>query len=139
MGQYIAKKTVKLLLKSNENVEKYRVGVLGFTFKENCPDIRNTRIIDIIKELSEYGFDTIVHDPIADVSDSKRIYNIDLVEIDEFKNLDAIIVALAHDCFKQKSRNDLISMYSKQNSRILIDVKSIYKNNDMTEFNYWSL
>lgn len=100
MGKYVAERTVKKLIAHNVNVKSAKVGILGFTFKENCPDTRNTRIIDIVRELEEYGIEPVVCDPVADAEEAKEEYGIELKKQDALKNLDTLIVAVAHDEFK---------------------------------------
>ena len=99
MGRYVASQTVKMLTKSGMGTKNARVAILGFTFKENCPDTRNTRVIDIYNELREYGITAAVCDPIADAYETCEHYDIELIAYDELRNLDAVIIAVKHDAF----------------------------------------
>lgn len=100
MGKFIAEQTIKQIIKLGGNVCNAKIGILGLTFKENCPDIRNTKVIDIINELKEYTPNVLVHDPHADVEEAKKEYGIDLVSFDEMNNLTGLIIAVAHDEFE---------------------------------------
>ena len=101
MGKYVAEQTVKQLIKANKTIKEAKVGILGITFKEDCPDARNSKVYDIIKELHEYGIEPIVCDPVADAPDAKRFYGVDLVDISNIKNLDCLIIAVMHKEFKE--------------------------------------
>jgi len=122
MGKYIAEQTIKQIIHSNRQVKETRVGILGLTFKEDCPDIRNTRVIDIYSELKSYCADILVHDPTADAAKTKREYGIDLCNWDDLKDLDALIFAVAHDEYLQKPSIEFASKLKEP--KILIDVKS---------------
>jgi len=101
MGAYLAQRVVKLIAASGRQISKARVGILGLTFKENVPDIRNSKVVDTYRELREFGIEPIVNDPLADPEAVRREYGVDLVSIDEFKQLDALIYAVAHDDYAQ--------------------------------------
>src|SRR6185503_14462157 len=101
MGAYLAQRVVKLIAASGRQISKARVGILGLAFKENVPDIRNSKVIDTYRELREFGIEPIVNDPLADPEAVRREYGVDLVSIDEFKQLDALIYAVAHDDYAQ--------------------------------------
>mgnify|MGYP003319293184 CR=1 FL=1 len=118
MGKYVAEQAVKLLIKNNKNPKESKVGILGITFKEDCPDVRNSKVNDIIKELNEYDIKPLVCDPVADINDTKKFYNIDLVDIDKLNDLDCLIIAVAHNEFKNITTvvnnffvNDLSNFY----------------------------
>ena len=96
MGKYVAEQTVKQLIKADKSIKNAKVGCLGITFKEDCPDARNSKVNDILKELREYGINPIVCDPVADAPDAKKFYGVDLVDISEFKDLDCLIIAVMH-------------------------------------------
>lgn len=140
MGKYVAENTVKKIIKSNINVAGAKVAVLGFTFKENCPDTRNTKVIDIINELREYGIKTVVCDPVADKAEAKRLYGIQIVDLSEIKDADVIIIAVAHRQFTENTLDDFAKMFNTDN-RILIDVKGIFNRKEADEkgFVYWRL
>jgi len=97
MGKFIAEKTVKQMIVADRTIKGARVAVLGLTFKENCEDLRNSRVIDVVRELESYGIDVLVFDPVASREDAKKTYDIDLVEFDELERLDAVIAAVSHD------------------------------------------
>ncbi len=122
MGKFIAEKTVKLMLSGGLNIQQGKVGVLGLTFKENCPDLRNSRVIDIITELRTYGVNVLVHDARADRDEAKRFYDIDLCELDEMAELDAMILAVPHREYLARSLTDFTDLLAR--GGCLIDVKS---------------
>ena len=100
------------------------MAILGFTFKENCPDTRNTKVIDIYNELGEYGIVPIVVDDTADASEAKRLYGIEFKTMADVKDMDAVILAVAHDNLKGISKKRMDSLYNPNNkSRILADIK----------------
>ena len=96
MGKYIAEKTVKQLIHSNRQVHGAKVGILGLTFKEDVPDLRNTRVVDIIRELEEYGVTVLVHDPLADAKEARHYYGLELLSLDQLNGLDAVVLAVQH-------------------------------------------
>lgn len=139
MGEYIAQRTVKELINAGFKVHDARVAVLGLTFKENCPDIRNTKVVDIIKELNEFGIEPFVHDPLASEEEAKQAYGIDLLK-EIPSNLEAVILAVAHDNYlnggPQMIKNSLDS-----GKGVIIDVKGLFCSNDFSEesYRYWRL
>lgn len=139
MGKYVAENLVKNLIKGDKTVKNAKVAVLGFTFKENCPDTRNTKVIDIISELREYGIQPIVVDPIADAKEAKMLYDLEFAEMDSIKEMDAIIIAVAHDFFKNITMDELSKMYT--GSKILLDIKGIKNRKEYEEngYIYWRL
>ena len=142
MGAYVAKELVKNMIHADVRVKGARVLVLGLTFKGNCPDTRNTKVIDILNELQTYEITTSVYDPIADGDEAKREYGIDLISKDEMKNFDAVIVAVDHDVFKDFGADDIAAMYSVESgSKVFFDVKGIYDKEGFENagFNYWRL
>lgn len=141
MGKYVANNIIKQMIKSDKQIKGSRVAILGMTFKENCADVRNTKIIDIIKELEEYGVDLLVYDPVADIHEVKDEYGIELVNEEDLNNLDCVVVAVAHDIFKNSNFNEQLSNYYNDSNRILIDIKSIFNRNEFVDagYSYWSL
>lgn len=142
MGAYVAQELVKKMIHADVKVKDADVLVLGLTFKGNCPDTRNTKVIDILNELGSYEIHTSVYDPVADKAEAKREYGIDLVSKAELKDFDAVLVAVDHDDFKEYSVEDLKAMYSDKNeNKILFDVKGIYDKDEFEKagFNYWRL
>lgn len=140
MGKYVVENLVKSLIKANKPVKNARVGILGFTFKENCPDTRNTRIIDIVNELKEYDIIPMIADPVADSSEAKREYGIDLVDVDYFGDMDAVILAVAHDEFKKISLEKMNSVY-RDGKKVLLDIKGLLDRKKYNEngYIYWRL
>jgi len=140
MGRYVAEHVVKKLISVGSPVKNARVAVLGFTFKENCPDTRNTKVIDIITELREYGIDSMVCDPIADAQEAEHLYNIKFTPLSNLKELDAMIVAVAHTEFQQFSLEDLDSCFAGA-QKVIVDVKSLFDRQQLEQagYSYWSL
>ncbi len=139
MGAYVAQRTVKELIHASVRVQGARVLIMGLTFKENCPDIRNTKVIDIIQELREYGIEPLVHDPIADPSEAEMVYNIKLLK-EPPSNSDAVILAVAHDDYIENGA-DMIKNILTPDKGVVIDVKSMFSRKDFPERNirYWRL
>lgn len=142
MGKYVAENTVKNLIKADVSIKNAKVAILGFTFKENCPDTRNTKIIDIYNELREYGITPIIADPEADADEAKRLYGIDFVGIDDVADCDAVILAVAHEQFKDITMADFESMFKhNENKNVLIDIKGLLdrKEYENAGYIYWRL
>lgn len=143
MGEFIADATIKKLILANKVVKQAKVVILGITFKENCPDIRNSKVVDIIKGLNEYGIEPVVVDPTADVEEAKREYGINLVDIRDVKDADCLVLAVAHDVFKQMNLDDVDSLFGdiKNHEKVLIDVKSIFDKEEVRslDYSYWRL
>ena len=135
MGKYVAENCIKQLIAADKPVRNAKVAVLGFTFKENCPDARNTRVIDIVNELREYGIEPYVADPVADKDEVKRIYGLAFTALDELHDMDAVIIAVAHDEFRNL---DLEKIYGK-GARVLLDVKGILDPKQYPDYRYWRL
>lgn len=141
MGRYVAQGAIKQMVKAGLCVKDAKVAILGFTFKENCPDTRNTRVIDIVKELEEYGIEPIVVDPWADKSDVYKEYGITLVDEADVKNMDVVIVAVSHAVYRSITKKTVDSMFVKSDKRVLIDVKGILdkKEYEADGYYYWRL
>lgn len=142
MGRYVAESLVKNLIKTDVAVKGARVAILGFTFKENCPDTRNTKVIDIYKELGEYGITPIVVDPAADADEAKRLYGITFSSMEDIKDMDAVIVAVAHTEFLGLSKADIAGFFcEKQDRKVFMDIKGLFdkKDFDREEYLYWRL
>lgn len=139
MGKYVAENCIKKLIEANKPVKNAKVGIIGFTFKENCPDARNTKVFDIVKELREYGIEPTIIDPVADKGEVKHLYGLNISN-KQLKNMDALIVAVAHDEFKKLSVKDFDKMYSK-GKKVLLDIKGIYDKNTFikNKYIYWRL
>jgi UDP-N-acetyl-D-galactosamine dehydrogenase len=143
MGKFVADAIIKKLILANKVVRQAKVVILGITFKENTPDTRNSKVVDIIDSLREYGIEPIVVDPEADADEAKHEYDIDLTDIKEVKNADCLVLAVAHDIFKRMSLNEVDSLYGdyKNSEKVLIDVKSIFDREEIKEkgYSYWRL
>lgn len=136
MGGYIAKQTVKQILAADKHLSQSRVLVLGFTFKENVADVRNTRVADIVRELQSYRVSVDVVDPYADREEVMREYHIELKEIPQGASYDAIVVAVAHREYRRMSEPDFLKL--AQEKCLLVDVKGLYRNK-INQLEYWSL
>lgn len=143
MGKFVADAIIKKLILANKVVRQAKVVILGVTFKENTPDTRNSKVVDIIDSLREYGIEPIIVDPEADAEEAKYEYGIDLVDIKDVKDADCIVLAVAHDIFKQMSWNEIDSLYGsfENKDKVLIDVKSILDRKEIEEqgYSYWRL
>ena len=143
MGKYIADATIKEMIKVGQAPKKSKVVILGLTFKENCPDTRNSKVDDIIKRLNEYGIQPIVVDPWASERDAMREYGVELTPLHEVKDADCVIVAVAHNEFKALKLEDIKKLYrsSADSEKVLIDVKGIYSVKDLkaSGMDYWRL
>ena len=141
MGKYVAENVVKKLVAADIPVKGAKIAILGFTFKENCPDTRNTKIIDIYRELQEYGITPVVADPAADAAEAKRLYGIEFVDVADVKNMDAVILAVAHDRFKSLTVADFDGFYTGKNTKVLIDVKAMLDKPcfESAGYTYWRL
>lgn len=138
MGKYVAENIVKTIIKADKQVKNARIAMLGFTFKEDCPDTRNTKIIDIITELKDYGINPMIYDPVADKEEAKHEYGIDFCDIKEIKNMDAVIVAVGHNEFKELTKSEIDNMFSN-GKKVLFDLKGIFDANEYEEYLYWRL
>ena len=141
MGKYCAENLVKKLIQADVPVKNAKVAILGFTFKENCPDTRNTKVIDIYKELKEYGITAVIADPAADADEAKRLYGIEFVKLSEIRDMDAVILAVAHEQFKSLSVADLDALYKAASAKVLLDLKGILNKSDFenADYIYWRL
>lgn len=142
MGKYVAENTVKDLIKADVSIKNAKIAILGFTFKENCPDTRNTKIIDIYNELKEYGITAVIADPAADSDEAKRLYGIEFVDMSEIKDCDAVILAVAHEQFKSLTMDDFDKMFKNgDNKNVLIDIKGLLdrKKYENAGYIYWRL
>ena len=141
MGKYCAENLVKQLIKADKPVKNAKVAILGFTFKENCPDTRNTKIIDIYNELKEYGISAVIADPAADAAEAKRLYGIEFVDMNEISNMDAVILAVAHEQFKALKTEQINALYSSDAKKVLLDLKGLLdrKAYEAAGYYYWRL
>ncbi|WP_428566277.1 MAG: nucleotide sugar dehydrogenase [Solidesulfovibrio sp. DCME] len=141
IGKHIAEATVKMLIRSECRASCARVGVLGLTFKENVPDLRNTKVVDIVRELCEFRIRVLVHDPLADPEEAREEYGLTLAPREELCDLDALIVAVSHDAFKTLTLAELGTWFRPSAEPILVDVKGIYPRPaaEAAGFRYWRL
>lgn len=143
MGKFVADAAIKQMIKVGKAPTKSKVIILGLTFKENCPDTRNSKVADVYNSLMEYAVQPIVIDPWASERDAKHEYNIELKPMEEAKDADCVILAVAHNEFKQLGLDKLSGMFKDipQNEKVLIDVKGLYSVNDLHEsgLSYWRL
>jgi len=137
MGNIIARRVVRFLASGNRPIQKCKVGILGLTFKENVPDIRNSRVRDVLAELRTFGIEPVIHDPLADPRQVLREYGITVSSLAKFKNLDALILAVPHAQYRKKAM-DLPGMLRK--GGIFADIKSVVDRKLLpSDVRYWSL
>ena len=141
MGKYCAENLVKKLIQADVPVKNAKVAILGFTFKENCPDTRNTKVIDIYNELKEYGITAAIADPEADADEAKRLYGVEFVDMTDIRDMDAVILAVAHDRFKALDMAALDSLYRQNAPKVLLDLKGLLdrKAYEAAGYSYWRL
>lgn len=162
MGKYVAEQTVKMLIKADKQIKGSKVAIFGVTFKENCPDVRNTKIVDVINELREYGIEIKVVDPVADKEDLWKVYRINPCTIDDIQDMDALIFAVSHKEFKSIKLEDIQKMYGTigenyldfvdevavasetvtvDDNKVLIDIKGMFDKKEVENMNYlyWRL
>lgn len=143
MGKYVVESLVKKLIMADIPIKNAKIAILGFTFKENCPDTRNTKVIDIVHELAEYGIKPVIVDPAADAEEAKRLYGLEFDSMNAVKDMDAVILAVQHEAFKNLTRKEIDSFYpaGSEKKKVLVDIKGIL---DRKEFEnagyvYWRL
>ena len=141
MGKYVVESLVKKLIQADIPVKSAKIGILGFTFKENCPDTRNTRIIDIVNELKEYGITPVIADPVADKAEAKHEYGMEFADISDVKDMDAIILAVAHEEFSALTIEEMDKFYSGNNTKVLLDIKGLLNRKEFENagYIYWRL
>ena len=143
MGTFVADKAIKKMIEAGQAPKKSRVVILGLTFKENCPDTRNSKVNDIITRLNEYGIQPLVVDPWASPVEAFNEYGVKLVKLDDISDVDCIIVAVAHKEFRALTIEKINELYRKPNDsgKVLIDVKGIYSIDDLKTNNliWWRL
>lgn len=142
MGKYVAENIVKKLIEADIPVKNAAVAIFGFTFKENCPDTRNTRVIDIVRELREYGIEAVISDPVADACEAGKEYGVELSPAESVKGMDAVVFAVAHDDFARLTPAELELFFKAgQPGRVLIDVKGVFDRQQCERhgFTYWRL
>lgn len=140
MGKYVAENVVKNLIKADKPVRNAKVAVLGFTFKENCPDTRNTKVIGIVNELREYGIEAVVADPAADAGEAERLYGIAFTKIEDIREMDAVVLAVAHEQFADYTKADIDQFYG-DGKKVLLDLKGLLNRQKYEDagYLYWRL
>lgn len=143
MGTYVADVAIKKMVEAGQAPRKSKVVILGLTFKENCPDTRNSKVYDIIRRLNVYGISPVVVDPWANEKEAIREYGVELKRLEDINDMDCVVVAVAHDEFRTLSLNDIRKLYKKSDDdkKVLIDVKGIYeiKALQVSDFIWWRL
>ena len=143
MGKYVAENVVKKLISVESPIRGAKVAILGFTFKENCPDTRNTKVIDIVKELEEYGISPIICDPEADADEAERLYGIKFEDVNNIRDMDAIVIAVSHTQFTKMKIGDFDAMFKKTDNenKVLVDIKGILDRVivESAGYSYWRL
>ena len=140
MGKYVAENCVKKLISADKTVKGAKVVILGFTFKENCPDTRNTKVIDIVNELKEYGITPVIADPQADADEAKQLYGVEFIDISTITDMDAVILAVAHSEFSDFTMADIDRFYGA-GIKVLLDLKGLLdrKSYETAGYSYWRL
>lgn len=140
MGKYCAENCVKILITADKSVKGAKVAILGFTFKENCPDTRNTKIIDIVRELREYGITPVIADPEADAAEAKRLYGVEFADMSTIRGMDAVILAVAHAAFSNFAINEMDKFFGT-GKKVLLDLKGLLnrKEYEAAGYRYWRL
>lgn len=156
MGKYVAENVVKNMIKADKQIKGATVAIFGVTFKENCPDVRNTKVIDVVNELQEYGINVVITDPVADKEDLLELYGVKLKDIDDIKDVDAVVFAVPHEEFKSIKLEDVKNLYNKKwngysnltdgiaipsneitkYKYVLTDIKGVFKRKEAEDMNY---
>ena len=143
MGGYIADTAIRHMIRAGQTPKRSKVVILGITFKENCPDIRNSKVADIIRKLNTYDISPLVVDPLADSAETEREYGVKLSSLEEARGADCVIAAVAHDVFRNMALSELKKLYRNgpDDEKVLIDVKGIYGIADLKEsgLTWWRL
>jgi len=140
MGKYVAENLVKNLIKAGKSVREAKVAVLGFTFKENCPDTRNSKVFDIVKELREYSIEPIIADPVADSDEAEKLYGVKFTDVSAIKDMDGVILAVAHEEFGKFTIEDM-DCFCGGSPKVLLDIKGVLdrKVYEKAGYCYWRL
>ena len=143
MGEFIADAAIRMMIVAGQAPQKSKVIILGLTFKENCPDTRNSKVDDIIKHLNRFGIEPVIVDPWASERDAISEYGVRLTSLEDAKNADCVIVAVAHDAFRELSLEDIKKLYkeSSDGEKVLIDVKGLFKVSELNSsgIKWWRL
>ena len=140
MGKYVAENCVKNLIAADKGVKGAKVAILGFTFKENCPDTRNSKVMDIVTELREYGVEPLVADPQADAKEAERLYGVRFTPMAEIRGMDAVVLAVAHREFTALSMAEVDRLYG-EGRKVLLDIKGLFDRAayERAGYRYWRL
>jgi UDP-N-acetyl-D-glucosamine/UDP-N-acetyl-D-galactosamine dehydrogenase len=140
MGKYVAERTVKMLIQKGKPVNGARIGILGVTFKEDVPDLRNTKVVDIIRELVEYGASVLLHDPLADPEEASDSAGLHLTAMETFRGLDAVILAVPHREYRRLTLQEIKAMCGSD-PPLLVDIKGVFEPSDAQSCGiyYWRL
>lgn len=141
VGEFVADVVLKKLISADKVVSKSKVAILGVTFKEDCPDIRNTKVMDLINKLGEYGIESIVVDPEADPAEVWMHYGIQLADLEDVKDADCVVFAVAHQNFKRLEKSQIDQLFKDNSEKIVIDIKSMLGKDiiQTNDYQYWSL
>ena len=141
MGAFVADAALKKMIEAGQAPKDSKVVILGLTFKENCPDVRNSKVADIISRLGEFGIKPVVVDPWADPEVAKHEYGVELKDIQDVSEADCVIVAVAHNEFRQLGLDGILKLYGGEKKKVLVDVKGLYSINDLraTDLLWWRL
>ena len=131
MGKHIAEATVKRLINMDRKIKGARVGILGVTFKENVPDLRNTRVVDVVEELVDYGVDVLVHDAMADPDEAREELGVELADMGELRDLDALILAVSHDEYRSLTADEIKTWFADADNALVMDVKGFFDRDAM--------
>ena len=140
MGKYVAENVVKNLIKAEKAVKNDKVAILGFTFKENCPDTRNSKVFDIVKELREYGIEPVIADPTADAMEAEHLYGVKFTDVESIRGMDAVVLAVAHDVFAGYTMSDIDNLFG-EGKKVLLDIKGLLNREEYEAagYSYWRL
>ncbi len=140
MGKYVAEKAVKMLARSGKPVKNSRAALLGITFKEDVPDLRNTKVVDIISEIEDFGIEVMTHDPMADPVEAEKYYGVKLCKFEDIQDVDVVILAVAHSFYKEMGIEKIAELCSGKQP-VIIDVKGGLEHNQALEskISYWRL
>ena len=142
MGKYVAENTVKQMIKSGKVIKGSRVLILGLTFKEDVPDIRNTKVVDIVSELKDYGIEVLIHDPFANAEETRHEYSLELTSLSDVGKVDAVIYAVSHKAFANMATQTFVDFCSNGSGKgVVVDVKSTLSRDEIEAagLSYWSL
>ena len=141
MDEFVASRLIKQMILAGKDVRNAKVYLLGLTFKENCPDIRNTRVVGIIQYLREYGINVQIVDPWADKAEAAKEYGVDIIDMADVKDADALVLCVAHKEFVALSAEEINALYSSEGKNVFFDVKSAFSKEQFRDYNfsYWSL